>query len=223
MAARKELILPGMPIDKKGLKPGSNVYVEGDKIYSPLIGLLDIKNNVVNVIPLKGTYIPRVGDRVVGIITGYSLYSWSVDIRSPYEAILMAAAAFKKPLSKPTVSLSKFLDIGDVIVAKVKSFDLLSNPTLSINEKGYGKVEKGTLVEITPVKVPRLIGKRGSLINLIKKKLNVDMIIGQNGRIIVVGKDREAELRAAQIIHKVEREAHVPGLTDRISKMLEEW
>ncbi len=223
MSSKKELILPGMPIEKKGLKPGNNVYVEGGKIYSPIIGLLDIKNNVVNVIPLKGSYIPRVGDKVIGIITNYSLYSWSVDIRSPYEAVLMAAAAFKKPLSRPTVPLNRFLDIGDVIVAKVKSFDLLSSPSLAINERGYGKVERGTLVEITPVKVPRLIGKKGSLINLIKKKLNVDMVIGQNGRIIVVGKDKEAELKAAEIIYRVEREAHVPGLTDRISKMLEEW
>ena len=90
-ATRKELILPGVPIKNKSLRPGQNVYVEDDKIFSPVIGLIDIKGSRVDVIPLKGVYMPKKGDKVVGIITRYYLYSWNVDIRAPYNAVLMAA------------------------------------------------------------------------------------------------------------------------------------
>jgi exosome complex component RRP4 len=177
----------------------------------------------VDVIPLKGVYIPKVGDKVIGIITNYYLLSWSVDINAPYEAILMAAGALAKPLEKPGPDLGKFLNIGDVIVAVIQKFDRLSNPQLTLKEPECGKVIRGTLVEITPSKVPRLIGKKGSLINLIKKELDVKVVVGHNGRVLIIGDSWEREQLAAEIVRKVETEAHVPGLTDRITKMIEEW
>lgn len=220
----RKLVLPGTLLGTiKSFKPGTNVYVHKDKIYAYSIGLVDVKNKKINVIPLKGHYIPEVGDLVIGIVIGYSVYSWNVDIRSPYSAVLMAVDALKRPLSRPDANLGRFLNIGDIIVAKVKAFEKIANPLLTIKEKNCGRYDRGTLVEITPTKVPRLIGKKGSLINLIKKSLNVNVVVGKNGRILIIGESKDMELKATEIVRIVEREAHVPGLTDRITNLIKSW
>jgi exosome complex component RRP4 len=220
---KRPIVVPGMMIAEGSYNPGQYVINEDHKFYSTIIGLLEMTEKDVDVIPLKGVYIPKVGDKVIGIITNYYLLSWSVDINAPYEAILMAAGALAKPLEKPGPDLGKFLNIGDVIVAVIQKFDRLSNPQLTLKEPECGKVIRGTLVEITPSKVPRLIGKKGSLINLIKKELDVKVVVGHNGRVLIIGDSWEREQLAAEIVRKVETEAHVPGLTDRITKMIEEW
>ncbi len=220
---KRPIVVPGMIVAEGNYNPGQYVINEDHKFYSTIIGLLEMTEKDVDVIPLKGVYIPKVGDKVIGIITNYYLLSWSVDINAPYEAILMAAGALAKPLEKPGPDLGKFLNVGDVIVAVIQKFDRLSNPQLTLKEPDCGKVIRGTLVEITPSKIPRLIGKKGSLINLIKKELDVKIVVGHNGRVLIIGDTWEREKMAAEIVRKVETEAHVPGLTDRITKIIEEW
>lgn len=220
---KRPIVVPGMMVAEGSYNFGEYVINEENRLYSTIIGLLEMTEKNVDVIPLKNVYVPKVGDKVIGIITNYYLLSWSVDINSPYEAVLMAAGALAKPLEKPGPDLGKFLNIGDVIVAVVQKFDRLSSPQLTLKEPECGKVVRGTLVELTPSKVPRLIGKKGSLINLIKKELDVKIVVGQNGRILIIGDNFEHEKMAAEIVRKVEMEAHVPGLTDRITRMIEEW
>jgi len=71
---------------------------------------------------------------------------------------------------------------------------------------------------ITPSKVPRLIGKQGSMIELIKNKTNCQIIVGQNGVVWIKG---EQEGLAAKAILTIENESHISGLTDKITAMLE--
>ena len=112
--------------------------------------------------------------------------------------------------------------VGDLVVAKVIAFDLTRDPLLTIKESRLGKVTKGTLVEITPTKVPRVIGKKGSMLKILKDYLNVEVVVGKNGRILVIGEEGEREAIAALAIKKIEREAHVSGLTERIKRFIEQ-
>ena len=57
-----------------------------------------------------------------------------------------------------------------------------------------GKFRGGIIVDITPTKVPRLIGKKGSMINMIKDKTNCKIIVGQNGLVWVKGEEDMEQL-----------------------------
>ncbi len=58
------------------------------------------------------------------------------------------------------------------------------------------------------------------MINLIKTETNCRLIIGQNGRVWVSGKDFESELLIEKLIRKIEKEAHTSGLTDRVKELI---
>jgi exosome complex component RRP4 len=127
-----------------------------------------------------------------------------------------------KPVTISRTDLSKILDVGDLILAKIVSFDLNKDPVLTIKESKLGKIPRGVLVEIPPQKIPRIIGKKGSMISMIKEMLGVELIVGQNGRIVIVGEDPYKVELAVLTIRKIESEAHTTGLTDRIKKFIEE-
>ena len=79
----------------------------------------------------------------------------------------------------------------------------------------------GQLIEIEPIKVPRVIGKKGSMISMLKRYTNCRIFIGQNGRIWIDGKT-DAVARVTLVIRKIEAEAHIKGLTDRVTRLLKE-
>jgi exosome complex component RRP4 len=85
-----------------------------------------------------------------------------------------------------------------------------------------GKVNRGQIVDIVPSKIPRLIGKKGSMITTIKKETGCHIVLGQNGRVLVSGKTVEDEQLAIMAIQKVEEESHTSGLTNRIAELLKE-
>ncbi|MCD6562661.1 MAG: RNA-binding protein [Thermoproteales archaeon] len=195
-------------------------YAIGKKYYSRVLGLTEVDNERVKVIPLKGKYIPRENDLVIGKIIDVGMTNWSVDINSPYTGVLQVTEVFSKPTSISRSSLSNILNVGDVILAKVIAFDFTRDPLLTIKEAKLGKVSKGTVVEITPSKVPRVIGKKGSMVNMIREVLKVNIIVGKNGRILVIGSKPEYEALAVMVIKKIEKEAHTTGLTDRIKSYI---
>jgi len=219
---RRKLVLPGELLAEGRFEAGPNTYREGDKIYSAVVGLAEIKNKVVSVIALKGCYIPKVGDVVIGVITDYSPTSWQVDINSPYTATLQVVDALPRPIDPAKENIRKYFDVGDVIVGEVIVFDKTRNPMLTTKGKGYGKLTGGRLLDISPTKVPRLIGRRGSMINMIKKELGCQVIVGQNGRVWISAKNSKYEDIAVKVVRKVEMEAQIPGLTERVRKMIKE-
>jgi exosome complex component RRP4 len=82
-------------------------------------------------------------------------------------------------------------------------------------------LRSGRVVEVSYTKVPRVIGRAGSMVSLLKDKLDVNIFVGKNGRIWINGKAEDEEL-AIKAIKRIEQEAHTSGLTDRITKFLEE-
>ena len=65
-----------------------------------------------------------------------------------------------------------------------------------------------------------MIGKRGSMIQMIESGSNAQITIGQNGLIVVSCDDSDGLLKAIKAIELVEEKAHVANLTDQISEML---
>jgi exosome complex component RRP4 len=219
---KREIVLPSTLLETgDDLKPGLTTYKIGPNIFSGILGLYEkTDSKEINVIPLKGKYYPSIGDRVVGIVTKFQVFSWNVDINSFHEAILPFSNAIKKERQFYS-DLNKLISINDVIYAEIISFDRFSPPTLSIKKKGLGKITEGYIYEMTPGKIPRLIGKNQSMINMIKQMLGIRIIVGKNGRVVALTQDFNKIEILGEVIQKIQNESHVPGLTDRIKNLLE--
>ncbi len=214
----REIILPGEIIDeRKGRKIGSNVYLEGNNVYSKVLGIPKISENEISVIPLAGVYIPRVGDRIIGTIIEVEVSGWLVDINSPYFAFLPLAEGVEEFVDLERVDLSRFYDIGDLIYCRI--FKVPKSKIVQVTMKDYlaRKLYGGVIIKITPSKIPRVIGKDGSMINLIKNKTKCEILTGQNGVIWIKGEKKD---RAIEAILTIERESHFLGLTEKIERML---
>ena len=94
-------------------------------------------------------------------------------------------------------------------------------PLITISGQDLGKIDSGELVKISPSKVPRLIGKQGSMIQAIEGATNSSITIGQNGWIIVSNDETNGLLKAIEAIRLVDEQAHVANLTDKVNKMFE--
>lgn len=219
---KKQLVIPGDMLAEGEYLPGENTYVEQNKIYASRIGLVDTDNKKVNVVALRAFYVPKTGDIVIGTVVEVGFNGWTVDIKSPYTAILRASDVLARPFKPQNDELSAVLNAGDLIVAKIASYDRAHDPQLTVGEPGLGKITRGQILHVTPTKIPRVIGRKGSMISMIKQETNCQIILGLNGVILVTGKTLEDEELAIRAIKKIEEESHTSGLTDRITQLLKE-
>jgi exosome complex component RRP4 len=143
---------------------------------------------------------------------------WIVDINSPYDAILPLGEAVGEYVDLSKTDISVYFDIGDIIYAKVLNVSKSKQISLTMNDYRTRKLIGGRILKVTPSKVPRIIGKEGSMIELIKNKTKCQIIVGQNGIIWLKG---EKEGLASKAILTIEKESHITGLTDKISNLLE--
>ena len=211
----KNLVIPGQILADDEYYPGRGTFKEDGKVCSSLIGLVSLRNKKIRVIPLKSKYVPKKGDVVIGKINDVRFSMWDVDINSPYSGILPAFEVFGRDKKE----LSKVYDVGDVLFLRVIDVDEVKKAKLGLKGRGLGKFKGGIIVDISPTKVPRLIGKKGSMINMIKNKTNCKIVVGQNGLVWVKG-DEDMEQLTREIIHTIEVEAHTSGLTNKIKNKL---
>jgi exosome complex component RRP4 len=217
---RRQIVTPGDMLAEGDYIAGENTYKEGNRIYAARIGLVEYEDKKVSVVALRAFYIPRVGDTVIGTVVEVGFSGWTVDINAPYLAMLRASDVLNRPFKPQKNDLTEVLDVGDLVVAKIVSYDRTHNPQLSVDEPGLGKITRGQIVKITPTKIPRVIGKKGSMISMIKQETGCHIILGHNGIILITGKSLEDEELAMMAIHKIEEESHITGLTDRILQMI---
>ncbi|WP_455364763.1 exosome complex RNA-binding protein Rrp4 [[Eubacterium] cellulosolvens] len=216
----RELVIPGDLLTDSDFTAGVNTYFHDHKIFASKIGLADVSENRISVVPLKGCYIPQVDDQVIGSIADIGFSGWEVDISAPYPAMLPASEAIRRTRSDTKPQLSKILDVGDLIVGKVIAFDRTRDPLLSIRGPGFGRITSGRIIKISPTKIPRLIGRKGSMVDMIKKETGSQIMIGQNGVVLISNKNPVYERITIMAIHKVEKEAHTERLTDRVKEMI---
>jgi len=213
--------MPGDFITTAPLRLQDNVVLEGKRIISTAIGLSDISDDSARVISLTGVYIPKIDDLVIGTITSISGNSWFADINSCYQGMLLGQDVFGRGSYPTTSEMKERLDNGDIIFAKIANSDRQREPLISIADQSLGKIDSGELVKISPTKIPRLIGKHGSMIQSIEESTNATITVGQNGLIVVSCDETNGLLKALTAIRMVDEQAHLVNLTDKVKKMLE--
>lgn len=216
----KNIVTPGEEI-AVGMDylPSQGTFREGDSIYANLTGLLKVDGKVLKVVPLSGEYIPKNGDTIICQVSDILMSGWIVNTFSPYSAVLGVKDGSASFIPKHA-DLTKFFDIGDFISVKV--FKVTTQKLVDVSTRGPGlrKLDGGRIVRINANKVPRLIGKLGSMVSMIKEKTNTQIVVGQNGVIWVSGSDPVLENRAVEAIKRIEARAHLSGLTDSMEKWL---
>jgi len=216
----REIVLPGESLEeRKGRKIGRGVYAEGDKVFAKVLGIPRMDEDEISVIPLSGIYMPVIGDKVVAVVTDVEISGWLVDINSPYPAFLPLAEGVDAFVDTSRTDISKFYDVDDVVFCKISKVTKSKTVQVSMRDIGSRKLYGGIIVKVTPSKIPRIIGKGGSMINLIKTKTKCEIYTGQNGVIWIKGEDKA---KAIEAILTIEKESHITGLTEKIEKMLGE-
>jgi exosome complex component RRP4 len=207
---RRQLVIPGDLIAEGKYIAGENVFKENEKLYATRVGLVEYKEQQVSVVALKAFYIPNVGDTIIGKVAEITMGGWILDIKAPYPAVLRASDVIERSYRPQKDELSSIFDIGDLIIAKIVSYDRTHDPLLTVREPGLGKITRGQIAEVTPTKIPRIIGRKGSMISM-----------GLNGIVLISGKNLENEQLAVMAIRKIEDESHTSGLTDRVTELLQ--
>jgi len=218
--SESQFVLPGDVIVTGDYRPEQNVILDGDRLMSTAVGFSEIEDNSVTVAPLTGLYTPKTDDLVIGKIVSHNALSWEVDINSYYSGILTAFDIFGKDYSASRDDLSLKLNTCDIILARIANIGS-RDPLLTIIGENLGKIDAGELVKISPAKIPRLIGKHGSMIQTIEASTNATITVGQNGLIVVSCDETNGLLKALTAIRMVDEQAHLVNLTDKVKKMLE--
>lgn len=211
----RKVVIPGDLLSEDVTKSGEGTYVKDARVYSLLYGLANYRDKI-NVIPLAGKFVPAPGDNVIGVVKDITFSNWIVDINSPYDGLLHISE-FPKRIE--TDEMSKYLRIGSSLTTRVKDVDSTMKVELTFSDRKFGIIKTGRIIEISHTRVPRLIGKGGSMISMLKKELNCNIFVGQNGRIWINGSSKDMDL-ALRTILLIEKEAHTNGLTDRIVEYL---
>ena len=213
---KRKYVIPGDKIVDGNFRPLMNVIRIGDSIISTRIGIAEAGRDGIKVIPLSGVYIPRINDIVIGKIVDRSSLSWDVDINSCFSAHLPAQDVFGRDFSPARDDMNREMATGDLITARIIAFDRTRDPMLTVQDRDLGKIPRGESLKISATRVPRLIGKRGSMIQTIEQATQTRVIIGQNGVVVVTGRSQGGIELAVKAIKMVEEEAHTSNLTQRI-------
>lgn len=222
LVQNRELVIPGQKIAEGKYKIKEGVYREGDEIFAAVLGLAEIGGEEIKVIPLEGRYIPKEGDLVIGVVIDVHTWGWVVDINSPYTGNLLLSDYLKRKVDPARENPHKHLTFGDVAALQIKEVNERKQVLLEGGKAGLGKLRGGRMIEISPMKVPRVRGKKGSMLKVLQDVGRCRLLVGQNGRIVVWAKTPEHTAVIVEALRRIEREAHIPGLTDRVRLMLEE-
>ncbi len=198
----KKIVVPGEVLSEDRKKIGSHVFMENGKLVSDCLGIYSEGEEFVSVVPLNGRYIPQKNDLILGIVVDEKYSGYLIDVNSIYQSYV----------SKD--ELRERVKKGDVISAKVSNVNEINEADLESVRVFYG----GEVLNVTPVKVPRLIGKNGSMLQVLKDGTGANILVGRNGRVWVKGGNIGLLKKAIQ---KIEDEAHLSNLTNSVKEFLE--
>lgn len=217
----KQVVIPGQQL-AEGMDhlPAQGTYREGEKIFANQLGIANLSGRLLKIIPLSGRYIPKEGDFVIGKVSNVNFSSWSVDIGYAYEAQLSLKEATSEFIERGD-DLTQYYNFGDVVMTKIVNVTKSKAIDLTMKGPGLRKLTNGRIITITSAKVPRVIGKQGSMITLIKDLTGCRISVGQNGLIWLSGEQINNEALAIKAIELIDKEAHIEGLTDRVKEFLD--
>jgi exosome complex component RRP4 len=217
--SKRTIVIPGEVIVKgNDFLPGEGTEKRGEEIVALRYGLAEENNSLVRIIPLSGGYLPRRGNVIIGKIEDLTFNGWLSDIGLSSSAFL-PVSEFPRYINAN--ELADHLDIGDMFVAKVNGVKR-KGIDLTVKGRGLGKLEEGIIIEINPNKVPRIIGKEGSMVKMIKEESNCNITVGQNGFIWIRGDSLDDEMLAKKAIMFITERSFISGLTDKVQEWFKE-
>ncbi|MCK5043880.1 KH domain-containing protein [Candidatus Pacearchaeota archaeon] len=215
MTNERKLVIPGeVIVTGNDYLPGEGTEKREKEIVAIKYGLAEESNRLIKVIPLSGVYQARRGNVVIGEVENITFNGWIINIGTADNAFLSLTEV---PRYVNKDGLDEVMDIGDMVVAKIWGINK-RGIDVSIKSRGLGKLESGMIIKINSNKVPRVIGKEGSMISLIKDETNCQITVGQNGLIWIEGKKIEDELLAKKAIMFVSENSFISGLTEELKK-----
>ena len=220
LAKEKDIVVPG-EILAEGMDnlPGYGTYRVNDNILAGRLGLVSIEGRAIKLIPLSGRYIPQKFDTIIGKVDDITLFGWRINTNSAYSAVLPMKDATSEYIEKGA-DLTKYYDLGDYVVCKIVNVTSQKLVDVAMRGPGLKKLQGGRIIEVNTNKVPRIIGKAGSMVSMIKEATNCQIVVGQNGLVWIDG-EPEMELITVNTIRKIEEGSHLTGLTDKIKEYLE--
>lgn len=196
----KEIITPGELVSNSAVR-NPYTYVDNGKTYSMVLGMYE--KEPLSIVPLESIWYPRIEDTVIGIVTSVRNSVYEVDLRFHGRSIIIGGK-FERFSFKP----------GDVVEATIK--DVEEKRTIILSYPKF--LEGGTLISVKPAKIPRIIGRDNTMIMQIANSAKTNIVVGKNGLIWLKGGNVAL---ATEAIFKVQDEAHVSGLTERIKRMMD--
>lgn len=215
----RDVVVPGevLAVGMEFL-PSYGTYRSGEEIRAGKLGLMRIDGKVLKIIAVAGRYQPKINDVVIGQVSDILISGWRLNMNCAYSSVLSMKDATSQFIERGA-DLSKYYALGDYVVMKITN--VTSQKLVDVTMKGPGlrKLAGGRVLEVNTNKVPRIIGKQGSMVSMIKDATGCRIIVGQNGVVWLEG-EPEMENIAIEAIRKIEKEGHLAGMTDKIKEFL---
>ena len=213
MEKERQMVIPGETIvSGNEFLPGDGAYRSGTEVVAERYGISNISEKHVRVIPVSGAYYPRRGNTIIGTIADITFNGWLIDFGGAQNAFLPVSEV---PRYINRNELRDYLDFGDSVVVKV--WDVKSRGVdASMKMRGFGKIEGGVIMKVSPNKVPRIIGKEGSMVKMIKDSTGCNLTVGQNGRVWISGDSSDKELSTMKIVTFIFENSTIAGLTEKV-------
>ena len=216
---KRQIVVPGETIvSGNEFLPGDGAYRDGDDVVAGRYGISNVFEKHVRVVPVSGAYYPKRGNTIIGTIVDITFNGWLINFGGAQNAFLPVAEV---PRYVNKNEMQEFLDFGESVIVKV--WDVKSRGVdVSMKMRGFGKIDGGMIISIGPNQVPRIIGKEGSMVRIIKNATGCDVTVGQNGKVWISGKDTDSEVMAKKVIEFIAENAVSVGLTEKVEKMIKE-
>ena len=215
----RQIVIPGESIvTGNEFLPGDGAYRDGTDVVANLYGIASVQDNHVRVIPVSGAYYPRRGNTIIGTIVDITFNGWLINFGGAQNAFLPVAEV---PRYINRNELREYLDFGESVVVKV--WDVKSRGVdVSMKMRGFGKIEGGMIISVNPNKVPRIIGKEGSMVKMIRDATGCNITVGQNGKVWISGNSIDPELATKNLVEFITENSTISGLTDQVEVKIKE-
>src|SRR3989344_1358301 len=179
----RDIAVPGeVLVEGMEYLPSQGTYREGNNIRAGMLGLVRVEGKIIKLIPLSGRYMPKPGDVVVGQVDDILMSCWRLNINCAYSAVLPLKDATPQYIEKGE-DLTKWFALGEWVVTKISNVTSQKLVDVSMRGPGLKKLAGGRVFTVGAQKVPRIIGKEGSMLVMIKQHTGCRLVVGQNGAV----------------------------------------
>ena len=214
----KDIVAPGEVLAAgMDFLPAYGTIRDGDDIVSLMVGAVQVDGRVVKVMPFNGKYLPKPGDLVIGKVMDMSFSNWYLDLGDGMTGILSIREVAE--YIENGADLNRIYKFGDYVVVKVIRASRAAID-VTMKEQGLRKLGPGRVLKVGTTRVPRIIGKQGSMISMIKEKTKCRLTVGKNGLVWIQGEPAD-EMIAAEAVQKINDECYKDGLTESIEQLID--